>query len=64
MLAAVCLHMQVSGTSFQPDIVDLAPTGGMEVYSNARKHKSSSVFPGGWKHLWICHSTSVAERHL
>lgn len=56
--------MQVSVTSFQPDIVDLAPTGGMDVYSNARKHKASYIFPDGWKHLWICHSASVAESHL
>lgn len=34
----VCVHMQVSVTSLKPDIVHLAPTGGMEVYSNTSKH--------------------------
>lgn len=44
VLAAVCLHMQVSGTSFQPDIVHLAPTGGMEVYSNDRNQILLHIF--------------------
>lgn len=58
--------MQVSVTSLNLDIVHLAPTGGMEVYSNASKQKSSyiTVFANGWKHLWICHSTNVAKTHV
>lgn len=64
MHIVVCLHMQVSVRSLKPDLVHLAPTGGMEVYSNTSKLKSSYIFADGWKHLWICHSTSVAKSHV
>lgn len=59
----VCLHMQVSVNSLKPDIGHLAPTDGTEVYSNVSKQKSY-IFADGWKHLWICHSKSVAKSHV